>query len=62
MPFFFEPGAACRVGSGDGGEEVVYGRHVLEKMEGWVEFQDVEKGEGVVERVVEVEMEAEPGA
>jgi hypothetical protein len=23
------------------GDEVIYGKHVLEKMKGWVEFQDV---------------------
>lgn len=40
----------------DGGEEVVYGWHVFEKMEGWVEFQDLEKGEGGVKFVVEVEV------
>jgi len=30
---------------------VLYGKHVLEKMSGWVEFQDVPlKGEGVMIR------------
>ena len=36
----------CRVqkaigGGGEDDEGVVYGWHVLEKMKGWVEFQDV---------------------
>jgi len=39
VPFFFEPGLDCIVKS-DEGDEVVYGTHVLNKMEGWVEFQD----------------------
>ena len=40
VPFFFEPGMDCVVKS-VGGDEYVYGEHVLEKMKGWVEFQDV---------------------
>lgn len=40
VPFFFEPGLNCVVRSFEG-DEVVYGEHVLEKMKGWVEFQDV---------------------
>ena len=40
VPFFFEPGMDCVVRSVEG-DEVVYGEHVLEKMKGWVEFQDV---------------------
>jgi isopenicillin N synthase-like dioxygenase len=40
VPFFFEPGMECVVRGLDG-EEVVYGEHVLEKMKGFVEFQDV---------------------
>ena len=40
VPFFFEPGLNCVVKSVEG-DEVVYGKHVLEKMKGWVEFQDV---------------------
>lgn len=40
VPFFFEPGFDCVIESADD-EEVVYGPHVLEKMKGWVEFQDV---------------------
>ncbi|KFZ01072.1 hypothetical protein V501_10238 [Pseudogymnoascus sp. VKM F-4519 (FW-2642)] len=42
VPYFFEPGMDCvikAVGQEDG---VVYGDHVLEKMKGWVEFQDVD--------------------
>jgi isopenicillin N synthase-like dioxygenase len=44
VPFFFEPGIDCVVESVEG-DEVVYGEHVLEKMKGWVEFQDVEETE-----------------
>lgn len=40
VPFFFEPGLNCVVESVEG-DKVVYGEHVLEKMKGWVEFQDV---------------------
>jgi isopenicillin N synthase-like dioxygenase len=40
VPFFFEPGMNCIVETVDG-EALVYGDHVLEKMKGWVEFQDV---------------------
>ncbi|KAH7314162.1 putative iron/ascorbate oxidoreductase [Rhexocercosporidium sp. MPI-PUGE-AT-0058] len=40
VPFFFEPGLQCVVQSVNG-DEVVYGEHLLGKMEGWVEFQDV---------------------
>jgi isopenicillin N synthase-like dioxygenase len=40
VPFFFEPGLNCVVRSVEG-DEVIYGEHVLEKMKGWVEFQDV---------------------
>jgi isopenicillin N synthase-like dioxygenase len=39
VPFFFEPGLDCVVKSDDG-DEVVYGTHVLNKMKGWIEFQD----------------------
>ena len=39
VPFFFEPGLNCLVRSVDG-DEVVYGEHVLEKMKGWVEYED----------------------
>ena len=42
VPFFFEPGIECLIQSVvEGDEGVVYGKHVLEKMKGWVEFQDV---------------------
>lgn len=61
VPFFFEPGAGCVVNSvDDAGDEkgVVYGEHVSEKMKGWVEFQDVEKNEGITEEVVEISAEA----
>jgi len=53
VPFFFEPGAACLVKNVEDLEDkgVLYGKHVLEKMSGWVEFQDVPlKGEGVMIR------------
>ncbi|OWP00641.1 hypothetical protein B2J93_5417 [Marssonina coronariae] len=40
VPFFFEPGFNCVVESVEG-DQVIYGEHVLEKMKGWVEFQDV---------------------
>lgn len=40
VPFFFEPGLNCVVTSVEG-DKVVYGEHVLEKMKGWVEFQEV---------------------
>lgn len=40
VPFFFEPGLDCVVESVEG-DEVVYGEHLLEKMKGWIEFQDV---------------------
>ncbi|EHK97282.1 Clavaminate synthase-like protein [Glarea lozoyensis ATCC 20868] len=57
VPFFFEPGAECVVRSLDG-EEVIYGKHVVEKMSGWVEFQDVieeeESGLRGVPKAVEV--------
>ncbi|KAL9636311.1 MAG: hypothetical protein Q9164_002893 [Protoblastenia rupestris] len=56
VPFFFEPGVGCLVKSAvepsDPG--VLYGEHVLGKMRGWVEFQDLEKGGLVVESVEEV--------
>jgi len=51
VPFFFEPGAGCvvrSVGKGAEGAEgkgVWYGRHVLEKMRGWVEFRDEDGGD-----------------
>ena len=52
VPFFFEPGAACWVKSvkDERDHGVLYGKHVLEKMSGWVEFQDV--GAVVVAEVV----------
>lgn len=51
VPFFFEPGLDCIVQSIQG-DEVVYGEHLLEKMKGWIEFQDVEEE---VSNVVTVE-------
>lgn len=40
VPFFFEPGEDCVVRSVDGGEGVVYGEYVRQKMSTWVEYQD----------------------
>ncbi len=40
VPFFFEPGLDCVVRSVES-DAVIYGEHVLQKMSGWVEFQDV---------------------
>lgn len=59
VPFFFEPGAACLVQSVDDDEEeqgqgVRYGKHVLEKMSGWVEFRD-DGGKGAAVAVESVE-------
>lgn len=50
VPFFFEPGAACLVKNvkDERDQGVLYGKHVLEKMSGWVEFQDVGEGAAVV--------------
>ena len=60
VPFFFEPGAACLVKSVDDERDqgVLYGNHVLEKMSGWVEFQDVAKSSAFVESVVEIAVDA----
>lgn len=55
VPFFFEPGLNCIVRSMQG-DEVVYGEHLLEKMKGWVEFQDVEQEE--VPNIVKVERQS----
>ena len=56
VPFFFEPGVDCAIRSVDGdGERFAYGEHVLSKMSGWAEFQDVEKSSGIAERVEAVE-------
>ncbi|KAL8827598.1 MAG: hypothetical protein Q9170_006952 [Blastenia crenularia] len=57
VPFFFEPGVSCAIRSVDDGasETIVYGEHVLTKMGGWVEFQDLEKSSGIIEHVVAVE-------
>ncbi|KAI4189336.1 MAG: hypothetical protein LQ346_005135 [Caloplaca aetnensis] len=44
VPFFFEPGVDCAVHSVEEDDQaVIYGEHVLCKMQGWVEFQDLEK-------------------
>lgn len=53
VPFFFEPGAGCLVKSICDSEDkgVLYGKHVLEKMSEWVEFQDVQlKNEEIMVR------------
>ncbi len=42
VPFSFEPGPECVIKDVEGNDEgVIYGEHVLSKMSGWVEFQDV---------------------
>jgi isopenicillin N synthase-like dioxygenase len=46
VPFFFEPGEKCLVRGVESGEAIVYGEHVLAKMSGWLEFQDLEEAEG----------------
>ncbi|KAL2039710.1 hypothetical protein N7G274_007569 [Stereocaulon virgatum] len=58
VPCFFERGGGwwggCVDDDGEGeGAGVLYGRHVLEKMSGWVEFRDVEVGKGAVVETVE---------
>lgn len=40
VPFFFEPGEDCVVRSIDGGESVLYGKYVRQKMGNWVEYRD----------------------
>lgn len=54
MPFFFEPGAACLVKNvkDERDHGVLYGKHVLEKMSGWVGFQDVGEGAAAVGEIV----------
>lgn len=48
VPFFFEPGVDCTIQSVDAdGAVIVYGEHVLVKMKGWVEFQDLDKSSAV---------------
>ncbi|KAL9128413.1 MAG: hypothetical protein Q9217_002904 [Psora testacea] len=57
VPFFFEPGVACMVKSAVDADDSgsLYGEHVLGKMKGWVEFQDVGgKNDLVIETVNEV--------
>lgn len=46
VPFFFEPGMDCVIKAVGKENGVVYSEHVIEKMKGWVESQDVyvEKG------------------
>ncbi|KAL8872659.1 MAG: hypothetical protein Q9174_001748 [Haloplaca sp. 1 TL-2023] len=52
VPFFFEPGVDCVIQSVDRDSKAfAYEEHVLSKMRGWVEFQDVEKSCGVFEQV-----------
>ena len=58
VPFFFEPGVECVIRSVDeDGDAVIYGEHVLTKMKGWVEFQDLEKSSAFVESVAVIEPE-----
>lgn len=49
VPFFFEPGEDCVVRSVDGGEGVVYGEYVRQKMSTWVEYQDQPEEENQIE-------------
>lgn len=49
VPFFFEPGEDCVVRSVDGGEGIVYGEYVRQKMSTWVEYQDQPEQRGKVE-------------
>lgn len=49
VPFFFEPGEQCVVKSVDGGDGVVYGDYVRQKMSTWVEYQDSPEEEGRIE-------------
>ncbi|RMJ24494.1 2OG-FeII oxygenase superfamily [Aspergillus sp. HF37] len=43
VPFFFEPGENCLIRAVEGDEEVVvYGRHVRDKMRGFVEFRGLD--------------------
>lgn len=61
VPFFFEPGINCAIQGMDGeGAPIVYGEHVLAKMEEWVEFQYLEKNSAVVEHVAVIEPEEFP--
>ncbi|KFY44047.1 hypothetical protein V494_01671 [Pseudogymnoascus sp. VKM F-4513 (FW-928)] len=46
VPYFFEPGINCEIKAVGQDSGVIYGEHVLEKMKGWVEFQDVDGEEG----------------
>jgi isopenicillin N synthase-like dioxygenase len=41
VPFFLEPGAGCVVRSVDNNDKgVVYGKHLLDKLSKWLEFQE----------------------
>ncbi|KAL8891794.1 MAG: hypothetical protein Q9215_001230 [Flavoplaca cf. flavocitrina] len=58
VPFFFEPGNDCAMQNvNEDGETIIYGEHVLNKMKGWVEFQDLDKHSSLVEQVEIVEPE-----
>lgn len=58
VPFFFEPGVDCAVHSVEEDDQaVIYGEHVLCKMQGWVEFQDLEKNASVAVGVAELDSE-----
>lgn len=46
VPFFFEPGMECVIKAVEQENGVVYSEHVLEKMKGWVEFEDVDAEKG----------------
>ncbi|KAL8999774.1 MAG: hypothetical protein Q9169_001447 [Polycauliona sp. 2 TL-2023] len=63
VPFFFEPGIDCAIHSIDGDDEViVYGEHVVNKMKGWVEFQDPEKHTSFVDEIELIEPDMMQGA
>lgn len=56
MSLSFEPGIDCMIQSVNGdGEKIVYGEHVLGKMKGWVQFQDLEKHAAIVEQIEIIE-------
>ncbi|KFY82231.1 hypothetical protein V500_10704, partial [Pseudogymnoascus sp. VKM F-4518 (FW-2643)] len=46
VPVFFEPGMDCVIKAVGQENGVVYSEHVLEKMKGWVESQDVDVEKG----------------
>lgn len=58
VPFFFEPGVDCAVYCVEEADQaVIYGEHVLGKMQGWVEFQDLDKNAGIAVDVAAIDPE-----